>query len=166
MTTATAPRPAALLLHDIAAILADLLRRGFQCERVATDALSRDADDPALDLHGARQAIEILGADLDRIAQDCIDQGILDTSGDLALEFKMIKGALDVDPKAAGSDGQASADTTYTKAELADAVREARQMNMLQDLDEKLEAVQHFFEVENCIPDRVRRPTSHTKEDA
>ena len=58
---------------------------------------------------------------------------------------------------------------SYTRAELAGAVRQVRGPDLAQispDLDEKLEAVQHFFEVKNCIPDRVRRPSSYTKEDA
>ncbi len=52
------------------------------------------------------------------------------------------------------------AGTTYTKDELAAAVRAARQTTVDPDLDEKLEAVQHFFEVQNCIPEKVRRPST------
>ena len=84
-----APRSTAMLLHDATELLADLLRRAWQCEKVCHDALAYPDDDILLDVHGARQAITILGADLGRIAQDCMDQGLLDTSGDVAVKFQL-----------------------------------------------------------------------------
>ena len=82
MTTTEAPaRSTAMLLHDATKFLADLLRRAWQCEKVCHDALAYPDDDILLDVHGARQAIAILGDDLGRISQDCIDQGLLDTAG-------------------------------------------------------------------------------------
>jgi len=59
---------------------------------------------------------------------------------------------------------------SFTREELAEAIRAARKiidatqheswMDVAPDLDEKMEAVQHFFEVTNVIPDTVRRPSS------
>jgi hypothetical protein len=46
---------------------------------------------------------------------------------------------------------------TYRRAELADAVRRVRQMELGPDLDEKMEAVLHVFEVTNYVPDEMPR---------
>jgi hypothetical protein len=85
MTTTTAPRSTGAQLYLATEILADLLRRAWQCEQITYHALDRPDDDVALDVHGARQANKILSADLEHISQKCIEYGLLDTSGDITV---------------------------------------------------------------------------------
>lgn len=49
---------------------------------------------------------------------------------------------------------------TYRRGELADAIRTVRRMELAPDLDEKMEAVQHVFEVTDYVPAELRRPGS------
>ncbi|HLZ46579.1 MAG TPA: hypothetical protein VKQ05_12970 [Gemmatimonadales bacterium] len=62
---------------------------------------------------------------------------------------------------------------SYTRAELADALREIREVlaegstvTEPGPLDAKLEAAQHVFEVTNYVPEKIRRPSRCAKEDA
>lgn len=90
MTASVAsPRTGAMLLLAAVQLLEDILQRARQCEEVCSDELA-EFDDPELELLATRRAIHILRADVDRISQDCIANGLLDTSGDVAVSFEAI----------------------------------------------------------------------------
>jgi hypothetical protein len=73
-------------------LLRDLIQRAEQCERVCHDELEGFQDED-LNVLWTRHAIEILNRDVERIAQDAIDCGLLDTAGEIAVNFTLAEPA-------------------------------------------------------------------------